>query len=154
MKKNFCKDIKVNGLKCEKMQGIQYQLITNKLIKISGGCPIVFNTKILNNSAITYNDKNGEFTLPEKGLYIVDWSISTSGAKGLKYVSFGLEAIGGMITEETIKTPLCEIGGHVLVNVSTSSLNLRLINTTGKEVVINDTCVQANITIVHVSNST
>ncbi len=139
--------------KIQELQGVQYQFITNEGQTIADGKPVIFNTLILNNSAIYYDEINGEFTLPENGLYFVDWSLSTCGAKPSTYVSFGIEVIGGAITEQSVKLPICELGGHMLVNVTSAPQNIRLINTTGEDIRINNTCVQANIIIVHLATS-
>ncbi len=149
MKNKSCERTKI----CKKgeLQGTQYQLISQKSILVADAHPVVFNTKITNNSNVSYDPKSGEFTLCETGLYVLDWSISTSGAKGVNYVSFGLEVFGGMVTEQKIKTPLCLLSGRALVDVISKPTTIRLINTTGSEVSLNDTCVQANITIVHLS---
>lgn len=134
------------------LKGAQYQWITNEFQIVPDGDPVVFNTLILNNSAITYDNSTGRFTLPEEGTYLVQWSVSTSGAGPSTYVAMGLEVLGGAVTEQTVELPLSEISASMLVNVTTAPTVIRLINTTGEDLFVNNTSVQANIVITHMAS--
>ena len=131
------------------MAGVQYQLVSDTTI-LSDGEPVIFNTLIENTSSnISYDAVTGVFTLAENGVYFVTWSLSTSGAGPSIYVELSLELSGGPTIAYAVMLPLTQISSSAVINVTAAPQTLRLVNTTGEDVFVDLTTVQANITIIH-----
>lgn len=131
------------------MAGVQYQLIS-EITVIEDGEPVIFNTLIENtSSSVSYDAVTGVFTLAENGVYFVTWSLSTSGAGPSSYVELSLELSGGSTIPYAVMLPLTQISSSAVINVTAAPQTLTLVNTTGEDVFVDLTNVQANITIIH-----
>ena len=133
------------------LAGTQYQLTRCK-DTITTGDPIIFNTLIENTSPnISYNNSNGRFTLSATGVYYVSWNVQTSGAGPSTFVALGIEIIGKTTIQNSVNLPLTQISGNAIINVTTTPTRIRLINTTGQDLFIDTVPVQANISIIHLT---
>lgn len=136
------------------LAGVQYQLKSGEAFSLPIGNPIIFDTLIASNSPdIIYNITNGQFTLAENGLYFVDWSISNGGAGPETVVSAGIEIVGVQTIENsgTVQTP--QLTGSAVVIVNAAPQVIRLINTSGFEMFVDQTPIQANLSIIHLTTA-
>ncbi len=129
---------------------MQAQLVGDPLGIIDDGDNVIFDTLLVSPSPnITYNPVTGVFSIGEAGVYYVSWWVNTDGAEASETVSFTLETSEGATYPSSSPAPLVtlQLNGSALIDAS-GPLTFTLINTTGANVNLAETAVQANLTIV------
>ena len=135
------------------LRGIQVQLLTDTILTIDDGDPLIFNTIVNDQSLnINYSTVTGQFTITAPGNYFVTWWVDTDGAGAALQVSFGVSLNGGAANIGASPIVTGQVTGTALLSVGAVPATVELVNATGDVVFIPTiTPVQANMIITEVS---
>ncbi len=100
---------------------------------------------------MTLNAANGEITITAPGNYYVSWWIAVDGSTVATTITFTLESDGAPLSSAATPILSDQLTGADLITVVGTPSVLTLVNTTGNDVFIGVTTVQANLVIFPLS---
>ena len=127
--------------------GIQYSLVGGGDREIAVNHPVIFDTNIVVDPTISYDDINGKFTVTRNGYYMIDWWVSVDGSVATDGVSFAINVGGVRHSRGSSKIVTGQVSGSSLVVITNAPVEIDLTNVSEDPLTFEATDVQANIVI-------
>ena len=135
------------------LEGIQAQLQRSPATIIADGANVIFDSTITDQSeSISYDLATGEFTISEPGNYYISWWVTTDGSAGPVNMVFALLADGTPIALGNSPIVTGQVDGDAFLTVTDTPVIVTLVNQTGADVLYANIPVQANISIITVTD--
>lgn len=133
------------------LTGLQLQLDSDREpFTVENNDPIIFNNIISNLSpSLSYDATNGTITINENGVYYISWWVAVDGSTIANFISLAISTSTGELIEASTSILSDQISGNALLNVTSAPITFQLINVTGNDIFIDDSPIQADLTIIH-----
>ena len=147
-----------------RLRGLEATLTAGSGGTVANGFPIPFNNLVSNN-AIGASFVTGAITLSKPGTYLVNWWVATEveeeveatgdqtakvGQAGTQ-LSFSAALNGSIVSGSYAPCGAGQVSGSTLVSVQTTPSTLQIVNSSGSNVLLAETTVQAGVTVTQLA---
>ena len=148
----------------QRLRGLEATLTAGSGGTVANSFPIPFNNLVSNN-AIGASFVTGAITLTRPGTYLVDWWVATATAQtpeatgnqaatvgqGVSELSFSAALNGTVVSGSHAPCGTGQLSGSTLVTVQNSPSTLQIVNSSGENVLLAQTSVQAGVTVTQLA---
>lgn len=131
------------------MNLLQLQMTTTNPVTTGG--KLIFNELLENNGDMTYDSLTGNVTINSKGIYIIDWWVTTQASSNNANIVLSLTTSLGDSFESNSPLRMGTINGNAILKVDTVPITLWIENSTGSTVFLaNNVQAKSGIRIFNV----
>ena len=148
----------------QRLRGLEATLTGGSGGTVANGFPIPFNNLVSNN-AIGASFVTGAITLTRPGTYLVNWWVATATTQNpeetgdqaattgqsASEVSFSAALNGTPVSGSYAPCGTGQLNGSTLVTVQNSPSTLQIVNSSGENVLLATTSVQAGVTVTQLA---
>jgi len=139
------------------LRGMQFQLQDQQIESVDSGDTVIFDTIISDlSSFISYNDKTGEITITQTGVFYINWWVAINTGLGAdeSFTFAIISSANDRIQASAPSLQAIQINGNALISITASEkspVTLKLVNLNNGTVGFGVAPIRADLTIISVT---
>ena len=130
------------------LRGMQLSLVGSSAGSVASEASVAFDTVNSNNAlGVSYTSGSGQIVIGRTGTYLVNWWIAVENAQTAETISVALKLNGTPVQTSYSDIGGGQIYGSAIVNVSSISSTLTLVNCSGCEITLATAAGQGGLTL-------